>query len=295
MYRRVVSGRPPERLWDGAVRMRGGPVPGGDPELHRGALRGGGGVHVIGRLLAEHEVPRRTVRRRPSGLLDLPVAGDCEVATCNALHGPARRWRATTVQPVWTAARKTAVCSAGSCSGGTAIDCSALDDECNAGLCSMGLCQASPINEGGVCNSDPCMTAQSCAAGSCSGGIPVAACTSGDQCCPAGCDAVDDDCGCTVPGDYASVEAAIAAPCSRVIVETGAPTSFGGVDPRRRFASSPALEHRSCNSSAWTSRTRPVSPATSPSRGSPSLRRPLSGRTCAARTPMRRLWWRWPS
>jgi hypothetical protein len=73
-------------------------------------------------------------------------------------------------------------------------------DACTAGTtCSGGSCGGGqPANNGVACDDgDPCTNNTTCSGGSCVGGAPVLACTSGDGCCPAGCDiGADLDCGC---------------------------------------------------------------------------------------------------
>ncbi len=66
-----------------------------------------------------------------------------------------------------------------------------------SGNCERGLCkQAPPADEGLACDDDDaCTTQEVCSAGACEG-VPVTSCSSGDGCCPAGCDGTGDaDCG----------------------------------------------------------------------------------------------------
>ncbi len=150
-----------------------------------------------------------------------PVPNECHVSTCNSNNGkceplPGNEGKGCNDANDLCTLGKT--CSAGVCVGGSPKDCSYLTvgcfdgvcdtmtgqcgqkaimagdkcqeaaDDCNEGICDMnGKCNASPINEGGNCNSDNCWTTQLCASGTCQGGTQILTCTDNDQCCPAGC------------------------------------------------------------------------------------------------------------
>ncbi|XYH97180.1 hypothetical protein ACMHYB_57000 [Sorangium sp. So ce1128] len=89
------------------------------------------------------------------------------------------------------------------CSGGACVSapnrCGAPDDGCTVSSCDEAArtCVVTPANEGRACDDgDGCTAGTACQDGIC--GTPtstIAACTTGDSCCPSGCsDADDGDC-----------------------------------------------------------------------------------------------------
>ncbi|MEK6675879.1 MAG: hypothetical protein AABZ47_09530, partial [Planctomycetota bacterium] len=75
------------------------------------------------------------------------------------------------------------VCSGGTCAGAP-VDCSAFSNTCNVGTCNPGngQCQATPANNGGVCNDgDLCTANDLCSNGVCAGS-PVDCSGLNDQC-----------------------------------------------------------------------------------------------------------------
>ncbi len=86
-------------------------------------------------------------------------------------------------------------CTGGTC-GGMAKDCSGLNDQCLLGVCNAvsGLCEASPDNEGGVCDDgDICTIDDVCTIGACAG--PPKDCSFEDDACNVGvCNAMSGVC-----------------------------------------------------------------------------------------------------
>jgi len=197
-----------------------------------------------------------------------PVPNKCYTAICNSQNGmcepqpDAMKDGDPCVDPM-DLCTENKTCSAGMCKGGTAKDCSSLTvgcfngvcdtmtglckqdpvppggqcaeaaDDCNVGICdNMGKCNPQPANENGMCNTDGCFTGQTCVGGVCQGGVQITQCINADNCCPQGCTpANDDDCGCRIPTDYATVQLAADNLCDKIIIESNAPLSFTLVNP----------------------------------------------------------------
>jgi hypothetical protein len=112
------------------------------------------------------------------------------------------------------------VCMIGSCDEATdkciavpGNNGAACDDKnlCTAGeTCSSGKCVGGqPANDGAACDdADGCTSGTSCAGGTCTNATAtVVQCTTGDQCCPPGCQATDNDCLFWEPGILQNVNA----------------------------------------------------------------------------------------
>jgi subtilisin family serine protease len=89
-------------------------------------------------------------------------------------------------------------CTADTCETGTCAFVPVIDDtSCSEGICCSGTCAPatcleSDCDDHDACTLDNCVSPETCSA-TCNH-QPILACTSGDGCCPAGCDATDTDC-----------------------------------------------------------------------------------------------------
>ncbi len=91
-----------------------------------------------------------------------------------------------------------ATCQSGVCSG-SPKDCSStpLPGQCYVASCASdsGDCVVTAVSDIACDDGDPCTSDDSCSQGTCTPGTAVVACSSGDQCCPSGCDSDSDgDC-----------------------------------------------------------------------------------------------------
>jgi hypothetical protein len=102
------------------------------------------------------------------------------------------------------------------CSGGACVSvpnrCGAPDDGCTLSVCDEAArtCVVTPANEGLACDDgNGCTEGTACLGGICTAPTGViAACTTGDRCCPSGCSDVDDgDCPFWRPGVLENVPA----------------------------------------------------------------------------------------
>ncbi len=130
-----------------------------------------------------------------------PVPNECYVAVCDPADGQCKPEIGPGGNPCTDASDPCTIdktCDQGNCTGGVPKDCSQLSQGCTVGTCDTmtGNCFGMPVNEGDPCDDhDHCTTGEVCTSMQCLGGTPIVACTSGDQCCPSGCDEISDsDC-----------------------------------------------------------------------------------------------------
>jgi hypothetical protein len=143
----------------------------------------------------------------PKDCFFAPVPNECYVAVCDPADGQCKPQIGPGGNPCTDASdlcTVNKVCdNMGNCMGGSPKNCSAFTMGCNVGMCDTmtGNCFGQPVNDGDPCDDlDYCTTGELCSMGNCSGGVPIVACVSGDNCCPPGCDdPLDMDCAAPLP------------------------------------------------------------------------------------------------
>ncbi|MEZ4444207.1 MAG: hypothetical protein R3B72_34360 [Polyangiaceae bacterium] len=130
-----------------------------------------------------------------------PVPDDCHVSQCNPMNGMCEPVVGNEGGPCTDGTDLCTVnktCTAGVCGGGMPKDCSNLTQGCVLGVCdtNTGQCTTQAVGQGMACDDlDACTIGEICNNGMCNGGTPITNCVDNDQCCPSGCDELNDsDC-----------------------------------------------------------------------------------------------------